>query len=235
VRIGAVLDVTTAAGGLLANDTDVDGDTLTVHSVDPGLVTAQGTLDVNTDGTFIFDPHPTAMPGSYRFFYQIIDNGTPSATSRNARVTINITPACEENADLDQNGQVGSADLAILVVNFGSQSATPDQGDLDCDGKVSLTDLVVLKGHWTPASPSALAAAFVQRVALQHDASNRTPRAIQSQKPSALRSHLMVESAVASDNDTAISQRQRATQIRANRRATNHRRDAIDAAFSTLE
>ena len=46
--------------------------------------------------------------------------------------------------DLDGNGCVNIADLAILLANFGSSNATPQQGDTDGDGDVDLTDLATL-------------------------------------------------------------------------------------------
>jgi hypothetical protein len=47
--------------------------------------------------------------------------------------------------DLDGNGDVSLADLAVLLSNYGTASgATPDQGDIDGDGDVDLADLAVL-------------------------------------------------------------------------------------------
>lgn len=248
VKMGAVLNVTTAAGGdagLLANDTDVEGDTLTVQTVDISAVAAQGTLNVNANGTFTFAPYATALPGTYRFTYQVVDNGTPSATSNVATVEITITPGCEANPDLDQNGQVGSADLAILVANLGSRAATPDQGDLNCDGKVGLTDLVALKRQWTPRSPSASAASVIRSAGFSHDLTTRLPRVHETQRLSATRSSVVAEAAAAvvyrqtapetASADAALSQRYLATRLRAGCRAINPRPHAIDAAFSAWE
>jgi hypothetical protein len=220
VDIGSVLQ-TTAAAGLLANDTDAEGDTMSVQTLDTSGVTAQGTLNVNGDGRFTFDPFPTAMPGRYSLTYKVVDSGTPSAPSNVAAVEITITSGCEEISDLDGDGRVGSADFAILVGNFGSRSATPGHGDVDCDGKVGLTDLAALKRGWTPAVSSASAATVVQSAGLPRDVSTRLAA--------------VVHRRTAPDADSlevAPSQPASATRLPASRRTINHTRRAIDVAFS---
>ncbi len=46
--------------------------------------------------------------------------------------------------DLDGDGDVDLTDLSVLLNNFGTTGATPDQGDFDGDGDVDLSDLSVL-------------------------------------------------------------------------------------------
>ncbi len=45
--------------------------------------------------------------------------------------------------DLNADGTIDTADLAILLAHFGA-AAAPDQGDLDGNGTVDLTDLATL-------------------------------------------------------------------------------------------
>lgn len=73
------------APGVLANDTDADGDTLT-----PILVSdvATGTLVLNTDGSFTYDP-PLDFNGTTTFTYATSDG---VATSSEATVTLSVAP-----------------------------------------------------------------------------------------------------------------------------------------------
>ena len=73
-----------AASGLLANDTDGDGDTLTA-----ALVTgpARGTLTLNANGSFIYTPNAN-VNGSDSFAYRASDG---TANSNSATVSITIT------------------------------------------------------------------------------------------------------------------------------------------------
>jgi len=51
--------------------------------------------------------------------------------------------------DLNGDGYVGCADLAILKENMG-KSGTEIPGDLDGDGTVTSHDLSILLSHWDP-------------------------------------------------------------------------------------
>ena len=54
-----------------------------------------------------------------------------------------VIPTCP--GDLDGDDQVGLADLAIMLSNFGTASgALAADGDLDGDGDVDLSDLALL-------------------------------------------------------------------------------------------
>ena len=57
------------------------------------------------------------------------------------------TGGCGCPGDLDADGSIGVADLAILLSQFGvSQGATEADGDSDADGDVDIADLAVLLG-----------------------------------------------------------------------------------------
>lgn len=73
-----------ASSGVLANDTDADGDLLTAQLV--GVPTPNGTLNFNTDGSFTYTPN-TGYTGADRFVYQAYDG---QATSAPVLVTINV-------------------------------------------------------------------------------------------------------------------------------------------------
>ena len=75
--------VTYTAAQLLGNDTDVDGDTLTIAAVTSG---AGGTAVLNGNGTVTFTPNAN-FNGAASFTYTTSDG---SATSNSALVTVNV-------------------------------------------------------------------------------------------------------------------------------------------------
>ena len=72
--------------GLIANDTDMDGDTLTVDTT-PVVDTSNGTLALNSDGTFTYTPYANYW-GSDSFTYRVTDgNGGVATTTVNIAIT----------------------------------------------------------------------------------------------------------------------------------------------------
>ena len=67
-----------------------------------------------------------------------------------ANVVVRIT-SCP--GDINGDGIVDLADLAILLSNFGSSPATPGDGDIDNDGDVDLADLAVLLSRFGTTCP----------------------------------------------------------------------------------
>src|SRR6185312_12399079 len=78
--------LTVSAPGVLANDTDVDGDPLTAILVDSP---AHGTLSLNSDGSFSYTP-ALNYNGPDSFTYKANDGQADSPT--NATVSITVTP-----------------------------------------------------------------------------------------------------------------------------------------------
>ena len=76
--------VTYTAAQLVGNDTDVDGDTLTIASVSSGT---GGTAVLNANGTVTFTPAAN-FHGAASFTYTVSDG---TATSNPATVTVNVT------------------------------------------------------------------------------------------------------------------------------------------------
>ncbi len=75
-------------GNILDNDSDIDGDIITVNTI-PVQTTAHGTLILTPNGDFTYQPTIDFM-GSDSFTYRICDSGTPSLCST-ATVTIIIS------------------------------------------------------------------------------------------------------------------------------------------------
>ena len=91
VHAGEVLTVA-AAAGLLANDTDADGDSLNVQSIE---APANGTLNIATDGSFTYTPDP-GFVGTEELTYTVSD-GTTNSTGT---VTIDVLPSEVETISL---------------------------------------------------------------------------------------------------------------------------------------
>ena len=79
--------------GVLANDMDADGDTLSVDSSD-NMSTAGGTVVVNADGSFDYTP-PVGFFGDDRFGYVATDGVATAA----AEVRIMVAPTLEDGGD----------------------------------------------------------------------------------------------------------------------------------------
>ena len=90
---------TTLAAGLLANDNDLDGDTLTVTTT-PIVNVSNGTLVLNADGSFTYTP-TSGFSGLDTFTYQITDGNGGSAQ---ATVTLTIVSANDPPVITSQGG-----------------------------------------------------------------------------------------------------------------------------------
>jgi hypothetical protein len=172
--------------GVLANDSDPQGDPVTAVLVDGPDNAAAFTL--NTNGTFTYTPN-AAFSGIDTFTYRANDGAFDSAP---ATVTITVTPTstCGFDADLDDNGSVGRGDVAILTQNYGiTTGATPAQGDINCDGQIGLLDLSELQERLTPppspGAPSAVVATAPVSTPAVDRALTGLDRAIQRVRPRA--------------------------------------------------
>ncbi len=114
---------------LLANDTDPQGDVLTVTSVSVLSNPAAGTLVNNGDGTVTFTA-ANGFNGTVTFTYTIQDDGTPVATAGPATVTINVSlptntaPTPFNDVEETNRGQ-------ILYANVRDNDSDPNGNPLD--------------------------------------------------------------------------------------------------------
>ena len=69
-----------AAAGVLANDSDIDGDTLSASVVSGP---ANGTLTLNADGSFSYTPN-ASFSGTDSFIYQASDGSLQTPSDRDA-------------------------------------------------------------------------------------------------------------------------------------------------------
>ena len=104
------------ASGVLANDTDPDGDPLTAA---PGSGPAHGTLTLNADGSFTYTP-ATDYNGSDSFTYSAGDGSLDKTATVSLTVSaVNDAPAC--------------ADLTAAADEDAPLAAAPDCSDVDND------------------------------------------------------------------------------------------------------
>ncbi|GEM_PF-992876 len=95
------------ANGVLANDMDPEGNTLSVVPKTE-TVTGKGTLVLAADGSYTFTP-ATGFIGPVTFSYDIADNGTPSATAKGTlMILVRLIP------DLTITSQISTANFTIL-------------------------------------------------------------------------------------------------------------------------
>ncbi|CAN5891966.1 hypothetical protein BH23ACT11_BH23ACT11_21420 [soil metagenome] len=111
--------LTVDAPGVLANDTDDDGDTLTAKLGQTNV--ANGTLKLNPNGSFTYTPKQ-GFVGSDAFTYLANDG---QADSQEAKVTIEVTEAPDQDPPAKPAGLTATADVDGIVLDW-SDNQEPD-------------------------------------------------------------------------------------------------------------
>jgi hypothetical protein len=75
----------TAAGNVLGNDYDPNHETMTAYLM---TESADGKIDLQKDGSFLFTPRDGFSGSSTQFTYKVCDNGSPALCSINTTATI---------------------------------------------------------------------------------------------------------------------------------------------------
>jgi len=125
VTVGTSLSVPPL--GVLANDTDVDGDTLTaVIATQP----ANGTLTLNPDGSFVYTPNATFLGGIDTFTYRANDGTALSANTATVNVTVvnptNQAPVAQNDAFTVVRNPATPLTGDVLADNGNGADADPD-------------------------------------------------------------------------------------------------------------
>ncbi|MEV6580416.1 FG-GAP-like repeat-containing protein [Streptomyces sp. NPDC051582] len=123
-HIGADTPLVVGAPGVLGNDTDPDGNTLTASVVNGP---AHGTLTLNPDGSFAYQP-AGAYVGNDSFTYEATD-GTDD--SNVATVTIGVSAGCHGlPATITGNGVLnGTSGADVIVTGNGNDSVSGNGGN----------------------------------------------------------------------------------------------------------
>ncbi len=122
--------LTVAAPGVLTNDTDIDGDTLTAVLVNgPQHTSNGGSFTLNADGSFTYQAG-TNFNGTDFFTYRAVDSGTPSLQSDVTTVFINVNAVNDAPVAMDDTFSVNEdATLTVAAPGVLFNDNDPD-GDL---------------------------------------------------------------------------------------------------------
>ncbi len=138
--------LTVAAPGVLANDTDVDGDTLTAAVFSSP---ANGVLSLNADGSFTYTPN-AGFSGTDTFAYKVFDVASASATGTATISVLNQAPKASSHFVATRKPGAG------VAVNLWQHVSDPDDHELTfriltkpAHGKVTLANGIV---RYTPAA-----------------------------------------------------------------------------------
>ena len=114
-------ELTVDIPGILSNDSDVDGDGLTVNVLSQP---SNGTLTQNPDGSFSYTPNEN-YNGTDSYTYQACD---PSgACSEVATVTINVTPVNDNPDAVDDNANVSEDEAVDIQILSNDNDADDDE------------------------------------------------------------------------------------------------------------
>jgi VCBS repeat-containing protein len=124
-----------AAAGVLANDTDADGDTLTAAVV---ANVTHGSLTLNANGSFTYTPTANYV-GSDSFTYRANDGTTNSNTA-----TVTITVNAVNHAPVAAGDSYSTNEDTVLTVNVASGVLA---NDTDADGNTLTAGVVSGVSH----------------------------------------------------------------------------------------
>ena len=133
---------------VLGNDTDVDGDPLTVTSAT--VAPAQGTVTINGDGTLNFTP-AVNFSGPATIAYTISDgNGGSTTGTLTVNVGANTAPTSADRtatATEDTAVTLGTADFVFIDTDLGQALANVRIDALPASGTLSLNGVAVTAGQ----------------------------------------------------------------------------------------
>ena len=149
---------TSVSGNVTDNDSDPDGDDLTVNTT-PITVPSHGNVTLNSDGTFTYTP-TNGYTGTDTFEYEVCDDGSPSECDE-AWVTITILAgptAVNDNAstlmnapvDIDvlSNDTQGATALDPTSVSFVGTAPDPTtEGTFTVNGTTGLVTFTPVNGY----------------------------------------------------------------------------------------
>ena len=135
---------TVITGNVLLNDTDADDDVLVVTGAT--LLTGEGDLVVNADGTFEFIP-ATGFTGEVTFEYTITDNAGSTACAM-ATITVNevagIAAALSDNLAIDPGAvTLPGADGSVVGVTRGPNGTVTLSIDVEVPDLPEVADIML--------------------------------------------------------------------------------------------
>ena len=120
--------LTVPAPGVLADDTDPEGNALTAERV-TNVASNTGTVTLNPNGSFTYTPAPGFF-GTASFTYRAVDNGTPAAQSAPATVTITVASVNDPPTATNDTYTVNEdATLNVSAPGVLGNDSDPDPGN----------------------------------------------------------------------------------------------------------
>jgi hypothetical protein len=119
---------------VLANDTDPDGDPLSVTAVTQGT---NGAVTINSDGTVTYTPNPGATAGSDSFTYEVSD---PSGGHATGHVAVTVKRENHPPVARDDSATVSGNEVTLVS----SVTIPVLANDTDPDGDVLTLDSVII-------------------------------------------------------------------------------------------
>ncbi len=111
-------------GTLVNNDSDPDGDPLTVNET-PVSGPSHGTIDINPDGTFTYTPN-SGYVGTDVIVYEVCDNGSPTPLCDQATLVITVTaPNAANETYANDDAKTGKKGV-VLTGNLESNDSDPE-------------------------------------------------------------------------------------------------------------
>ena len=126
VNEDATLDL--AAAGVLANDSDPDGNPLSVGTPRPVTGPSNGTLNLRADGSFTYTPNAN-FNGSDTFTYRACDDRPTPACSSTATVTVTVGPTNDDPVAVDDLASADEDGPAVMIDVVANDTDGPDQGE----------------------------------------------------------------------------------------------------------
>lgn len=188
---------------VLTNDSDPDGDSFVVDSITQG---AHGTVaDNNTHVSYTAAAH---FNGPDSFTYQIRDDGTPSALSNFATVSLQVV-ANDSRADCNADGRIDAADFPATVLEIFDTDLTIDWWNTftgafhgsprGCDSNASENGL-------NPASPQpSVTAADIVCTVLVFFGNDDCANGVVSSAAAIATASLSIPAAVAGENGATVA------------------------------
>lgn len=135
--VSTKIDTAVTTNNVLLNDTDPDGDTLSVSTADT-TSTKGGSVVNHNNGTFTYTPK-TSFTGTDTFKYTVSDGkgGIDIGT-----VTISVKASSIKNGDANGDGKTNSQDLVLIINHILATQVATGKPDCNGDGKVNSQDIV---------------------------------------------------------------------------------------------
>mgnify|MGYP000356334377 CR=1 FL=1 len=123
---GSTPEDTPLNGDVSTNDSDLDGDPLTVNTT-PVTSPANGNVTLNANGTYTYVPNLNFF-GSDSFEYQICDNGSPALCDN---AIVNITVTSVNDAPVVTNDQATTNEATPVDIDVLLNDSDTEDGTLD--------------------------------------------------------------------------------------------------------